>query len=329
MKRAILLTASAMAVGICLPLWFMGEKAPGKQETEDTAAQTTSIIMESVPVTRQSTEPTEPVMSLQVLTDTGVEEMELESYLVGVLLAEMPTTFQPEALKAQAVVARTYTLRRTSQPKHDNADVCTDSNCCQGWKDPETYEDSAGAEAARQAVQQTEGEVLTYGGDLIDATFFSASGGRTEAAVEVWGGDVPYLQSVESPGEDSPYEEDQVVYSLEEFRRLILEAAPEADLSGSPETWFREVKATEGGGVESLQVGGVSLSGTTLRSVLGLRSTVFSVSVTEEKIFISTKGFGHRVGMSQYGAEAMACNGSTYEEILYHYYQGVTLEAYE
>ena len=219
-------------------------------------------------------------------------------------------------------------MRRTSHPKHDNADVCTDSNCCQGWIDPETYEDAAGLEAARQAVQETKGEVLTYGGDLIDATFFSASGGRTEAAAEVWGGDVPYLQSVESPGEESPYEEDQVVYSLEEFRKLILEAAPEADLSGAPETWFQNVQATEGGGVESLQVGGVSFTGTTLRSVLKLRSTVFSVSVTEDEIFIDTKGFGHRVGMSQYGAEAMAEKGSTYKEILYHYYQGVTLEEY-
>lgn len=323
MKRAILLTASAMAVGICLPVWLMGRPNSVAQETTGTTAapQTTAYVQET-------TSPTEPERSLQVLKPTGVEELELETYLTGVLLAEMPTSFQPEALKAQAVVARTYTLRRTSHPKHDNADVCTDSNCCQGWIDPETYEDAAGLEAARQAVQETKGEVLTYGGDLIDATFFSASGGRTEAAAEVWGGDVPYLQSVESPGEESPYEEDQVVYSLEEFRKLILEAAPEADLSGAPETWFQNVQATEGGGVESLQVGGVSFTGTTLRSVLKLRSTVFSVSVTEDEIFIDTKGFGHRVGMSQYGAEAMAEKGSTYKEILYHYYQGVTLEEY-
>lgn len=258
----------------------------------------------------------------------GVEEMELETYLVGVLLAEMPTTFQPEALKAQAVVARTFTLRHMTHSKHDNGDICTDSNCCQGWKDPQTYEDPEGVQIARQAVQATKGEVLTYGGDPIDATFFSASGGRTEAAVAVWGGDVPYLQSVESPEEDSPYEEDQQVYSLEEFKKLILAAAPEADLSGPPETWFQKVEATEGGGVESLQVGGVSFAGTTFRRVLGLRSTVFSVSVTDTELFITTKGFGHRVGMSQYGAEAMAQKGSSYQDIVHHYYQGVTLEQY-
>ncbi len=323
MKRAILLTAGAMAVGLCLPLWLLDR--PAIEQAETTAAATMPQTIAAVP---ELTQPTEPGTLLEVLTPGGVEKMELESYLVGVLLAEMPTTFEPEALKAQAVVARTFTLRHTLHPKHDNGDICTDPNCCQGWKDPRTYEDPEGVQIAQQAVQSTKGEVLTYGGEPIDATFFSASGGRTEAAVAVWGGDVPYLQSVESPEEDSPYEENQVVYTLEEFKKLILAAAPEADLSGPPETWFQKVEATEGGGVESLQIGGVTFAGTTLRRVLGLRSTVFSVSVTDTELFISTKGFGHRVGMSQYGAEAMARKGSTYQEILYHYYQEVALEQY-
>ena len=177
-------------------------------------------------------------------------------------------------------------------------------------------------------MKATDGQVLVYDGGLIDATFFSCSGGRTETAVEVWGSDVPYLQSVDSPGEEAPHNEDTVSFSTEEFSARILSQNPAADLSGSPESWFGAVSATEGGGVEALEIGGVSFTGKELRSLLGLRSTVFAVSVMGDEIFFQTRGYGHRVGMSQYGAQAMAQAGSGYEEILLHYYTGVSLENY-
>ena len=177
-------------------------------------------------------------------------------------------------------------------------------------------------------MKDTDGQVLVYDGALIDATFFSCSGGQTEAAAEVWGGEVPYLQSVESPGEQAPYNEDTATFTLEEFSARILSQNPEADLSGEPEVWFGSVTATEGGGVETLEIGGVAFTGKELRSLLGLRSTIFAVSVSENEIIFQTRGYGHRVGMSQYGAQAMAQAGSTYQEILLHYYTGVSLENY-
>ena len=139
---------------------------------------------------------------------------------------------------------------------------------------------------------------------------------------------MPYLQSVESPGEQAPYNEDTATFTLEEFSARILSQNPEADLSGEPEAWFGSVTATEGGGVETLEIGGVAFTGKELRSLLGLRSTIFAVSVSENEIIFQTRGYGHRVGMSQYGAQAMAQVGSTYQEILLHYYTGVSLENY-
>ena len=155
----------------------------------------------------------------------------------------MPTSFHPEALKAQAVVSRTYTLRRLSAGKHDEADICTDSACCQGWTDLDAYclennltSSDEKIQAVFQAVRDTDGEVLTYDGGLIDATYFSSAGGQTEAAVEVWGSDVPYLQSVDSPEAEAPYNDEQVTFSPEEFAGLIYTIAPQANLSGSPDT---------------------------------------------------------------------------------------------
>lgn len=322
-KRAVKLTAGALAVGFGLPVLTVclrPEREPAEREPE---AQT-------VEVTQAPSG--DKLCTLQVLMEDGsVSDMALDEYLAGVLLAEIPASFAPEAIKAQAVVSRTYTLRRTEHSKHQEADICTNPGCCQGWRDPADYaarEGQTGLETMNRAIGDTDGQVLTYEGELIDATFFSCSGGRTEAAVEVWGSDVPYLQSVDSPGEEAPYNEDLEVFTPEAFAAAILEVAPEADLSGAPETWFGALRETEGGGVASLEIGGVSFTGTELRSILGLRSTVFQISVTEEGIRLDTRGYGHRVGMSQYGAQAMAEGGSTYREILSHYYTGVNLENY-
>ena len=333
MKRALVLTLTAIFIGLCIPALFLRNR---QAETEETEAETqpeatTQPSIQAVP----SGDSLDGTMLLDVLLEDGtVAQKPLDDYLAGVILAEMPASFEEEALKAQAVVSRTYTLRRTSLSKHPDADICTDPSCCQGWISYENYCAQAGAngsteaEAAAQAVKDTDGQVLVYDGALIDATFFSCSGGQTEAAAEVWGGEVPYLQSVESPGEQAPYNEDTATFTLEEFSARILSQNPEADLSGEPEAWFGSVTATEGGGVETLEIGGVAFTGKELRSLLGLRSTIFAVSVSENEIIFQTRGYGHRVGLSQYGAQAMAQAGSTYQEILLHYYTGVSLENY-
>ena len=223
-KRAMKLTAGALAVGFGLPLLTVclrPEREPAEREPE---AQT-------VEVTQAPSG--DKLCTLQVLMEDGsVSDMALDEYLAGVLLAEIPASFAPEAIKAQAVVSRTYTLRRTEHSKHQEADICTNPGCCQGWRDPADYaarEGQTGLETMNRAIGDTDGQVLTYEGELIDATFFSCSGGRTEAAVEVWGSDVPYLQSVDSPGEEAPYNEDLEVFTPEAFAAAILEVAPEAD----------------------------------------------------------------------------------------------------
>ena len=268
----------------------------------------------------------EELQKIPVLHDGQTQIMVLEEYLLGVVLAEMPASFEVDALKAQAVAARTCALYCTSRGvKHENGEVCTDHNCCQAYLSPEDYREAGGKEESlekvRQAVYDTAGEVLVYGGELIDATYFSCSGGRTEDAAAVWGGEIPYLQSVVSPGEESA--EDfyhEVIFTPKEFSALLGRT-----LTGSPDLWLGGVVRTEGGGVQTMIIGGKTYTGKELRQMLSLYSTAFTMEVINGNIVVKTAGRGHRVGMSQYGADAMAVTGSSYEEILTYYYQGAEL----
>ena len=264
--------------------------------------------------------------AIRILVGGEVREMELEAYLTGVVLAEMPASFEPEALKAQAVVARTYTLRAWEQgSKHEDAAVCTDSACCQAYCAPEDYLSGGGTEESVEkisaAVAATSGLVVTYDGELIEATYFSCSGGATEDAVAVWGTDVPYLRSVSSPGEENAtYYTDSVTLSVSRVRELLGLSGEDGDIR------FENMTYTAGGGVAEATVEGAVFAGTQLRKQLGLRSTAFTVSYGEGTVIFHTRGFGHRVGMSQYGADAMAVSGSDFREILQHYYPGTVLE---
>ena len=259
--------------------------------------------------------------------DGTVESMDMDEYLVGVVLAEMPSTFEAEAKKAQAVAARTYARKAwITGGKHGDGSVCSQPGCCQAYLTAEEYLSMGGTQkaidAAKAAVEATSGYVLTYEGQLIEATYFSCSGGVTEDAVAVWGTDFPYLRSVESPGEENAaHYTDTVYFTKSEFVQAL--GLP---LTGNPETWFGSIQYTSGGGVDTVNIGGVVCAGTFLRSKLGLYSTVFTLEPDPQGVTITTKGFGHRVGMSQYGADAMAVSGSTFEEILGWYYPGTTLE---
>ncbi len=271
--------------------------------------------------TAEAVEPTvggfDEMLLLKVLQDDTVQTLSLQDYLIGVVSAEMPQDFPTEALKAQAIAARTFTLQ---SHKHKDADVCTDSACCQAW----TAEANA---QARNAVMKTDGLVVTYGDALIEATYFSCSGGRTEPAVAVWGGDVPYLQSVESPGEEAaPRFSETVELEAELFAARLQAVYPEIQLNGPAPSWFGKITYSEGGGLASVVLGGVVLSGTSLRGLFALRSTDMRFAVTEERVCITTYGFGHRVGMSQYGAKAMAEAGSDFAQILTHYYQNCGIQ---
>ena len=290
----------------------LGKDQSGSQETEITEE-----------LTETATVANEQMIKI-IMEDGAIKTIGLEEYIVGVVLREMPVDFEMEALKAQAVVARTYAMRRKETGgKHTEAPVCASPACCQGYLSPDTWSgDAQELEKVRRAVMETAGFILCYNGELIDATYYSCSGGKTEDALVVWGTDIPYLQSVSSPGEEKAlHYTDTVTHSVVRFQELLGRSLP-----GRPETWFGKTTYTDGGGVETIQIGGQEYTGLELRQTLSLRSTAFVINAVGDTVTITTKGFGHRVGMSQYGADAMAAQGSGYEEILCHYYPGTELQ---
>jgi len=281
-------------------------------------------------VQEETTPPARTSWTAKVRTGQAVTELDLDRYIACVVLAEMPASFEPEALKAQSVAARTYARKAlVTGGKHGDGSVCTEPGCCQGYITEEAYLAKGGTQDSvdriRRAVEETSGYVLTYEGELIEATYFSCSGGATEDAAAVWGTDYPYLQSVSSPEEEGAARYVQTLdFTPEEFS-----AALGRELTGNPTSWFTITTYTEGGGVAAMTICGETYAGTQLRSLLGLRSTAFTVAASPETISITTKGYGHRVGMSQYGADAMAVTGSTFERILAHYYPGTVLTMLE
>ena len=263
----------------------------------------------------------EESLSVDVIIEGEVVQLDMETYLTGVLLGEMPGGFHSEALKAQAVAARTFTLYNVTKGKHKDGTVCTSSTCCQAYISPEDYISHGGNNATVEkmfdAVMETKGEVLIYNGNLIEATFFSSSGGITEDAQAVWGTYVPYLQSVQSGEGDMPF---KVEMTKEKFCTSL----------GLPngEVYISTPVYTKGDGIAEIIINGKKFTGMELRKALGLRSTRISFYVGKDTIQIVTNGYGHRVGLSQYGADAMANEGYDYKQILMHYYSGVSIQAY-
>ena len=343
MKQSIIAGISALLLAVFLPMALLSPVDAAQPEeatlvwTQDGAA---AAEPEPEPEPEAVQEPEaaanpgwDAAETVALETEDGVVTLPLSEYLTGVVLSEMPASFSEAALEAQTVAARTFTLKQRAAGKHPGADLCADSSCCQAWTGREALETKLGDgfaaywDKASQAVSATDGLVLTYGGDLIDAVYFSCSGGTTEDAVAVWGGDVPYLQTVESPGEEiSGKFETTVTVPLAEFRQILQTADPQVWLAGSPSGWFGDRVETDGGGVDTLEIGGRIFRGTELRTLFGLNSAKFTVEATAEAVVFTVSGYGHRVGMSQYGAEAMARAGADFEEILLHYYTGVTLE---
>ncbi len=273
--------------------------------------------------------------TVRVLDAGIVVGMPLSDYLMGVVRAEMPAAFAQEALCAQAVAARTYTLyKMCTDGKHPNADICTDAACCQAYRSAEQAADDWGSAAGqneekiRQAVSSTDGQIMVYEGEPILAVFHAAAPGQTRRAGEVWSSDLPYLQSVSSPenGENISEYYSRVEVEQKTFREIFLQAHPEADLTGEPEKWITDVTGSSGSvHVDTAVVGGVTVRGVELRQLYGLRSAAFETEVQDGKIVFYVTGYGHGVGMSQYGADEMAKQGASWREILRHYYTGIEI----
>ncbi len=275
-------------------------------------------------------------VTLTIQDGDTTEQMTLERYLTGVVRGEMPASFEMEALRAQAAAERSYVyyqLAAGRKDAHPDADFCTDHTCCSAYLSETAAREKWGGDFApwntrvEQAVSDTDGQVVLYNGRPILAVFHSSSAGRTAAAGDVWSGDLPYLVSVDSPeGEETvPNYYSTVTFTAAEAKEKLLAAHPELKLSGAPDRWFGAAAENGSGRVETVSVGGTDIEGTELRRIFGLRSACFTVAADSESVTFRVTGYGHGVGMSQYGANQMAREGKTWQEILEWYYTGATV----
>lgn len=265
----------------------------------------------------------------------NTEQVHIDDYLCNVVSAEMPADFEVEALKAQAIVARTYTIYKILNKKHENADICDDSTCCQAWISKEDRL-ARWEEGKRESnwkkicdcVNSTKGKIITYNNQPINAFFHSNSGGVTEIPVNVWGGTgYPYLQSVETSGEDT-YNQyaSEVIFTHEELINKLKQKYSDIFIDFSNENEIKVLEYTESTRVKTVKFGNHEISGVEARTLFGLKSTNFEITKDGSNIKFSVKGYGHGVGMSQTGADSMARQGRTAEDIIKHFYTGVEIK---
>ncbi len=312
---------------------FVGQGAKTPQNQEEEAKQ--------IPLERETEREETRPLSLQIFDVQLREhvEMELDEYLVGVVAAEMPARFHLEALKAQAVAARTYALHRTISfggngcPVHKGADLCTDSTCCQAWVGEEEMNSRWPREKALEfdqrvtrAVATTRGMVVTYGEDLAQTLYHSTCGGMTEAAGNVWDGSNPgYLQSVVCPFcHHSRHFQDEISMALSDYVSALKNESGVLPVLGEGNAPHLEVVSRSPSGRNLLvRLGspGRVFQGTEIRNLLELPSTHFQWHVDRARIIFTTRGFGHGVGLCQYGADGMAREGKGFDEILAYYYR--------
>lgn len=276
-------------------------------------------------------------VKVYITEENRIEEVELEDYICGVVSNEMPAVFDVEALKAQAIAARTFLASRKLKKcsNAQGADVC-DTVHCQVYTSKENRLekwDESSAEVywnkIKEAVDATKGMVLTYNGELVlYPQYFSTSSGRTENASDTNWGDIPYLKSVISQGEEiAPKFSSEKTVSLSEFVNIVNSKYPNSGIEISNlKTNVQIISRSEAGGIKQIKIGNLTITGSDFRFLIGLNSANFTYVIGDTNITFQCKGYGHGVGMSQWGANVMAKNGSTYEEILKHYYTGVSIQ---
>lgn len=316
-------------VWMLLTLALVGVMISGKQKIKNTvrpiaSAELSVVVSECVP--------DQPTVNVYDPQKNEIQELPLEEYIIRVVAAEMPAAYEPEALKAQAVAARTLTMQRirgNGCSAREGADVCADHGHCQAYCAPETMTEKWGESAEKyrqkisEAVYATQGEVLYYEGALIDVFYHAQSAGATEELAHVFSGSRPYLVSVSSDEAVKPVTEK---ISASQVAERINKAYPEAKLEA--EKLGEQIaveKNYESGRASQVKMGNVVLTGVQVRRALGLRSARFSVNMEQDTVIFTTLGYGHGVGMSQAGAQAMARDGADYQAILAHYYPGTTL----
>lgn len=256
----------------------------------------------------------------------NIDVVPIEEYIVGVVSGEVPISFEMDALKAQAVAARSYVLKQLEYNKNKDYDV-VDTVMNQVYLDSDQLKNRWGNDyesnlnKAKAAVLETKGEYLDCNGSVVEALFFSTSTGYTENSGEVFPTQQPYLKSVASmwDADVSPVFNDYFHFSLADFYRLL-------GVEYRDNVYFEVISTTSTGRIKQIKINNKVFSGNQVQYLLGLRSTFFTITQNGNSVDINTKGFGHGVGMSQYGAEGMALNGYKYDEILKYYYQGVEIK---
>lgn len=281
------------------------------------------------------------VIKIYIAETNQIATMNLEEYVKGVVAAEMPADFESEALKAQAVAARTYAVKHMAlfggagSVEHPGADVTTDYKESQAWHNENTLREKWGGNYDKywhkisQAVEETQGLIVTYKGEPINAVFHSTSGEYTASAKEVWGFEYPYLQSVVCKWDSSSprYQERKEIALTELEARLGTEAGIMAAVqSGASSSIVSIIDYTDSGRVNKVRIGSKTLTGLEVREKLGLRSTNFNVDSLGDKLIFRTTGYGHGVGLCQYGANGQAKENRNFRQILTYYYTGTAIK---
>ncbi len=289
-----------------------------------------NVTEEASAVNSQTEEKTDNgnTVSVFMSEDGKTENMSLREYIIGVVAAEMPASYEEEALKAQALVAVTYTrYTKEKGEKKNDADITDDSNTHQGYMTDEQMQEKWGdaydsyRKRIEDAVDEVIDKVITYDGEPVMAAYHAISSGKTESAETFWGKDIPYLQSTDSEWDkNSARYTSAVTLTADELRNLSRKTDKEDD------ELIEIISVSDSGTVLEAVLCGEKMTGNEVRELLGLRSPVFDVEYSDGEYIFTVSGYGHGVGMSQNGANAMAKNGKTYEEIIKHYYNGVEIE---
>ena len=336
MKKILLYILSFIILFFILPIIFT---ITPKAETEEVVSNIENVTQEQPePEAETITYDYQKYETIKLLhSGSGqIEELPIDEYLYGVVSSEMPANYEAEALKAQAIVARTYTIYQimNNSGKHPGADICDNSSCCQAWISKDERLSKWAPEEAESnwnkivdAVNSTSGKIITYQNKPINAFFHSNSGGKTESSLNIWGGiDYPYLKSVETAGEEGYTQySSEAKFTKEELLNKLKEKYEDCEIDYSQENCIQILEYTTSGRVKTIKFGNKEIAGTEARTILGLRSTNFTFTISGDEIIFSVIGYGHGVGMSQTGADALAKSGSNCEEIIKHFYTDVEI----
>ena len=279
----------------------------------------------------EETETENSTVKVMNASSKNITEMSLEDYLIGVVAAEINPAYHEEAIKAQVVAAHTKLEYTKLHSTPENAHITDSSASHQGYLNEEQQKEKWGEnyntyyEKIKKCVEEVINVIIVYDNEPINAVFHAISNGLTENATDVWGGEYPYLVSVQSVGDKlSPAYKSEVTVTSDDFKKKVTENG--AKLGDEPSKWVEKITNTDTGMVKEIIIGGKSFKGTEIRTLFDLKSSTFAVKYTDENFIFTVCGYGHGVGMSQYGANYMAQQGLNYEQILEHYYQNAKCE---